>query len=203
MCSCPCPALPCPALPCPALPCPALPCPALPCPALPCPALPCLNLCQLYGSLPAVLGHAERSMLCCAGLCWPVASDEAPGRNTRQASFKPCCATHVESCTCGCVSCYIVTLHTMCVAWPVGERVAYFLGPVPQDKLPKDAAPGNCLAGSLKLGLLQGSKEHAPGAFPIFYRLLPPILSVSGCFLLHFNTSCLRSCCSCFFFFPL
>ncbi|KAL0024941.1 hypothetical protein WJX77_004746 [Trebouxia sp. C0004] len=54
-----------------------------------------------------------------------------------------------------------------------GERVAYFLGPVPQDKLPKDAGPGNCLAGSLKLGLLQGSKEHAPGAFPIFYSCGP------------------------------
>ncbi|KAL0038695.1 hypothetical protein WJX79_003623 [Trebouxia sp. C0005] len=54
-----------------------------------------------------------------------------------------------------------------------GERVAYFLGPVPQDKLPKDAGPGSCLVGSLKLGLLQGSKEHAPGAFPIFYSCGP------------------------------
>ncbi len=90
-------------------------------------------------------------------------------------------------------------------AWPlyVGERVAYFLGPVPQDKLPKDAAPGNCLAGSLKLGLLQGSKEHAPGAFPIFYRSPSLILSMPGCFLLRFNNSCLRSCCSVFFFSPL
>ena len=68
----------------------------------------------------------------------------------------------------------ILVPRASCV-WPlcVGERVAYFLGPVPQDKLPKDAGPGSCLVGSLKLGLLQGSKEHAPGAFPIFYRLLP------------------------------
>ncbi|PRW39066.1 Tripeptidyl-peptidase 2 isoform A [Chlorella sorokiniana] len=35
-----------------------------------------------------------------------------------------------------------------------GERAAYFLGPVPEDKLPKDAAPGRLLAGSLTLGLL-------------------------------------------------
>ena len=56
-----------------------------------------------------------------------------------------------------------------------GERAAYFLGPVPQDKLPKADAPGNALIGSLKLGLLQGSKEHAPTVFPIFYRF-PPYL---------------------------
>ena len=57
-----------------------------------------------------------------------------------------------------------------CLVASAGERVVYFVGPVPQDKLPKDAAPGTSLAGSLKLGLLQGSKEHAPGAFPVFYR---------------------------------
>lgn len=57
-----------------------------------------------------------------------------------------------------------------CAAATAGERVVYFVGPVPQDKLPKDATPGTNLAGSLKLGLLQGSKEHAPGAFPVFYR---------------------------------
>ncbi len=196
LCSmCPCPALPCPvlscpALPCPALPCPALPCPALPCPALPCPALPCPALCH------TVLRPAERSMPCCARLCWPVASAEAhPTTQGKQAcSFTTRFAAHLQKCCARCfLSCYSVTMHTMCVALPAGERVAYFLGPVPQDKLPKDAAPGTCLAGSLKLGLLQGSKEHAPGAFPIFYRLPPLILTVPGCFLLHFASSCLRS----------
>ncbi len=179
------------ALPCPALPCPALPCPALPCPALPCPyCASCTALCH------AVLRPAERSMPCCARLCWPVASAEAhPTTQGKQAcSFTTRFAAQFQKCCARCfLSCYSVTMHTMCVALPAGERVAYFLGPVPQDKLPKDAAPGTCLAGSLKLGLLQGSKEHAPGAFPIFYRLPPLILTVPGCFLLHFASSCLRS----------
>lgn len=51
-----------------------------------------------------------------------------------------------------------------------GERVAYFVGPVPQDKLPKEAAGQGSLTGSLQLGLLQGSKEHAPAALPLFYK---------------------------------
>ena len=73
------------------------------------------------------------------------------------------------------VSCMALSSNECVFCWAdnlvaAGERVVYFLGPVPQDKLPKDANPGSSLAGTLKLGLLQGSKEHAPGAFPIFYR---------------------------------
>ncbi len=212
-CIVPCLALLCSMCICPALPCPALLCPALPCPALPCPVLS--HAVQAVAPCHAVLGHAERSMPCCAGLCWPVALAKAHPRNTRQARrhlgshavLRIKHAVHV-------VVCLATQLHCTICVWPlyVGERVAYFLGPVPQDKLPKDAAPGNCLAGSLKLGLLQGSKEHAPGAFPIFYRSLPFILSMSGCIYtfpsstgpafhlvnvwLHvqFASSCFRSC---------
>lgn len=32
-----------------------------------------------------------------------------------------------------------------------GERMALFVGPVPEDKLPKDATPGRLLAGSVIL----------------------------------------------------
>lgn len=58
----------------------------------------------------------------------------------------------------------------MCSPESAGERVAYFVGPVPQDKLPKEAGAGGSLVGSLQLGLLQGSKEYAPASLPLFYR---------------------------------
>lgn len=51
-----------------------------------------------------------------------------------------------------------------------GESLALFVGPVPTDKLPKDATAGRSLAGTLQLGLQQGSKQHAPGSFPLTYR---------------------------------
>ena len=51
-----------------------------------------------------------------------------------------------------------------------GERVAYFIGPVPQDKVPKEAAGQGSLTGALELGLLQGSKEYAPASLPLFFE---------------------------------
>ncbi len=162
--------------------CPALPCPALPCPALPCPAPPHAVPAVL---LSATLCYALLSTLCPAVLgsagLWhwlrPIHAREGKNAASSHALLHIKNAVHM-------FVCHVTQSHCTTCVWPlyVGERVAYFLGPVPQDKLPKDAAPGNCLAGSLKLGLLQGSKEHAPGAFPIFYRWLPLILSVSGCF---------------------
>lgn len=52
-----------------------------------------------------------------------------------------------------------------------GASAALFMGPVPEDKLPKDATAGRSLAGTLQLGLQQGStKEHAPASVPVMYR---------------------------------
>lgn len=82
------------------------------------------------------------------------------------------------------------SLQADCLVVTAGERVVYFLGPVPQDKLPKDANPGSSLSGSLKLGLLQGSKEHAPGAFPVFYRQ-----HFQACWHTHSYTVCYHGCC--------
>lgn len=52
---------------------------------------------------------------------------------------------------------------------PAGERMVYFIGPVPKD-LPAEVAGQGTLTGSLQLGLLQGSKEHAPPSLPLFYK---------------------------------
>eukprot|EP00887_Chlorella_sp_A99_P002396 scaffold10.g2396.t1 len=54
-----------------------------------------------------------------------------------------------------------------------GERCALFVGPVPEDKLPKDATPGRMLGGTLSLGLLTHSGKEAPGATPLTY-VVPP-----------------------------
>ena len=53
---------------------------------------------------------------------------------------------------------------------PAGERAALFLGPVPEDKLPKDATPGRTLAGMLSLAKQDGGKEDAPGKLALSYR---------------------------------
>lgn len=45
---------------------------------------------------------------------------------------------------------------------PAGERCAFFLGPVPEDKLPKDATPGRVLVGSLTVGQQSHKGEAAP-----------------------------------------
>ena len=51
-----------------------------------------------------------------------------------------------------------------------------FVGPVPEDKLPKDAAPGRVMTGKLvvaKLPKAAGSGD-APGAVPFTYTCSPP-----------------------------
>ncbi|CAK0779170.1 hypothetical protein CVIRNUC_004710 [Coccomyxa viridis] len=54
-----------------------------------------------------------------------------------------------------------------------GERVAMYLGPVPEDKLPKDAAPGRLLTGALALAKKGNSSGEAPGRVPLRY-IVPP-----------------------------
>lgn len=53
-----------------------------------------------------------------------------------------------------------------------GESLAMFLGPLPEDKLPKDATSGRSLGGTFSLGLTNGGKE-APGSVAVTY-LVPP-----------------------------
>ncbi|KAG7670442.1 hypothetical protein Ndes2437A_g04966 [Nannochloris sp. 'desiccata'] len=53
-----------------------------------------------------------------------------------------------------------------------GEAVALFLGPVPDDKMPKDATSGRSLVGSFSLGQTSAGKD-APGALSMTY-LVPP-----------------------------
>jgi tripeptidyl-peptidase-2 len=53
-----------------------------------------------------------------------------------------------------------------------GEAVAFFLGPVPEDKMPKDATSGRSLVGSFSLGQTSAGKD-APGAVTVTY-LVPP-----------------------------
>jgi hypothetical protein len=60
------------------------------------------------------------------------------------------------------------------------ERVRYrlplYLGPVPEDSLPKDAKPGCTLTGSLKIAHtspLAGDK-HAPCGCPLVFTVPPP-----------------------------
>ena len=50
-----------------------------------------------------------------------------------------------------------------------GERVAMYLGPVPEDKLPKDATPGRLLTGALALAKKTGGSGEAPGRVPLRY----------------------------------
>ena len=52
-----------------------------------------------------------------------------------------------------------------------GQRTALFLGPVPEDKLPKDGAPGRLLTGALTLAKLSGAAGNgdAPGAPQLTY----------------------------------
>lgn len=58
---------------------------------------------------------------------------------------------------------------------PPGERAAFFLGPVPEDKLPKDATPGRVLAGSLTLGTLgyKGNDTPCPASVQVSRRWDP------------------------------
>ena len=56
-----------------------------------------------------------------------------------------------------------------------GERVALFVGPLPDAKLPKDAAPGMLLVGGVRLGKApaRDGGGDAPGALPLTI-LVPP-----------------------------
>ena len=56
-----------------------------------------------------------------------------------------------------------------------GQRTALFVGPAPEDKLPKDATPGRLLTGILVLAKLSGAagSGDAPGA-PTFTYLVRP-----------------------------
>lgn len=53
-----------------------------------------------------------------------------------------------------------------------GERAALFIGPVPEDKLPKDAAPGRILAGSLALSKKGNGNGEAPSKILLTYRYI-------------------------------
>ena len=53
-----------------------------------------------------------------------------------------------------------------------GESLAMFLGPLPDDKLPKDASSGRSLGGTFSLGVTSGGKD-APGSIAVTY-LIPP-----------------------------
>ena len=57
-----------------------------------------------------------------------------------------------------------------------GSAAAMFLGPIPDEKLPKDAAPGKTLVGSLKLGICSGSGKPAPHSVPLAMPCPPPKL---------------------------
>ena len=50
-----------------------------------------------------------------------------------------------------------------------GERAVMYLGPVPEDKLPKDATPGRMLTGTLALAKRAGGNGEAPGKVALRY----------------------------------
>jgi tripeptidyl-peptidase-2 len=55
-----------------------------------------------------------------------------------------------------------------------GDGAALFVGPLPDDKLPKDATPGRTLVGSMTVGLLhKGGSGAAPTMLP-FTFVVPP-----------------------------
>ena len=70
-----------------------------------------------------------------------------------------------------------------------------YLGPVPEDKLPKDAAPGRLLTGALALAKKANGSGEAPGRVPLRYMWASACL---GCrpapagTIVH-KTSCLGS----------
>ena len=60
--------------------------------------------------------------------------------------------------------------------YSAGERAALFVGPVPEDKLPKDATFGRTLTGTLALGKADGGAKggDAPGNIQLSYWCAPP-----------------------------
>eukprot|EP00955_Chlamydomonas_euryale_P016116 172179-Chlamydomonas_euryale.AAC.1 len=58
---------------------------------------------------------------------------------------------------------------------PAGGRAAMFLGPLPDEKLPKDATPGRTLVGGFTTGTQRrGGAGPAPGKLPLTYIVPPP-----------------------------
>lgn len=57
----------------------------------------------------------------------------------------------------------ISSYHNACRA---GERAAVFVGPVPEDKLPKDATAGRLLSGAVCLAKLGAGASSAAGGRP-------------------------------------
>lgn len=49
-----------------------------------------------------------------------------------------------------------------------------YVGPVPEDKLPKDATPGRMLTGTLVLAKKAGGNGEAPGRVPLRYMCALP-----------------------------
>lgn len=80
----------------------------------------------------------------------------------------PCPSLFIKlPCICCAVQCSaVLMLFNFCA---VGERTTYFVGPVPKE-LPKEVTEQGTLTGSLQLGLLQGSKEHAPASLHLFFK---------------------------------
>ncbi|KAG2434097.1 hypothetical protein HXX76_007824 [Chlamydomonas incerta] len=60
-----------------------------------------------------------------------------------------------------------------------GDVAPLWLGPLPEDRLPKDATPGRLLTGTLTLGQLKRGGGAAPHKFRISY-LVPPAASASS-----------------------
>lgn len=58
-----------------------------------------------------------------------------------------------------------------------GQRAALFLGPVPEDKLPKDATPGRILVGTLALSKKDNGNGEAPGKVSLSYRCFPTLVA--------------------------
>lgn len=58
------------------------------------------------------------------------------------------------------------------VVFVAGERASYFIGQIPEDKLPKDATAGRLLIGSLTFGKQpkESGGGDAPGAATLAYR---------------------------------
>lgn len=72
--------------------------------------------------------------------------------------------------------------------WDAGERAAIFLGPVPEDKLPKDATPGRILVGSLSLSKKEKGNGEVPGKVSVSYRC-----PLTGCSFLSSSIDAPRS----------
>lgn len=62
-----------------------------------------------------------------------------------------------------------------------GQRTALFLGPVPEDKLPKDATASRILVGTLALSKKESGNGEAPGKVSLSYRWFLLLVAHSLC----------------------